>query len=233
MSYPQMRPPRRPAFLDGASSSKAPQGAFGKHAVQPLMKVVPFLSPALEGLPEPIMEPLPPPTPRAPTPPPPPTFPPELASRLLEVVGALRGEAVRVREQAVEDTVELAILVARHLLERELGGSRDDLRTLVRTAIERLPEPRRVIVRVSPRDAEVLRRQGSSSAADEDDGQEERPLAGPNTVVEIVADASLSAGDVDVEADEGSVDARLVTRLETVRHALLEALEARPGEEQP
>jgi hypothetical protein len=228
-----MRPPRRPAFLDG-SSPKAPQGAFGKHSVQPLMKVVPFLSPALEGLPEPIMEPLPPPPPRAPAPPPPPTFPPELASRLVDVIGALRGEAVRVREQAVEDTVELAILVARHLLERELGGSREDLRTLVRTAIERLPEPRRVIVRVSPRDADVLRRHARSSSAEgEEDAGDERPLAGPNTVVEIVADSSLSAGDVDIEADEGSVDARLVTRLETLRHALLEALEARPGEEQP
>jgi len=223
MSYPQMRPPRRPAFLEG-NSPKSPQGAFGKSGPQPIMRVVPFLSPALEGLPEPVMDPLPPPPRPAPPPPPLPTFPPELAQRLVDVIGLLRSEATRVRDQAVEDSVELAVMVAGHLLQRELGGSRDDLRALIRTAIDRLPEPRRVIVRVSPADAEALRRLPSTAGSD-------IPLAGPHTVVEIIPDNALSAGDVDIEADEGSVDARLVTRLETIRHALLEALQTRPGEE--
>ena len=206
MSYPQMRPPRRPAFLEG-TSTRSPQGAFSKNVAQPILRVVPFLSPALEGLPEPVMEAPPPPPPvrQAPVAGPP-SFPPELAARLWEVIHALRAEAARVREQAVEDTVELACMVAGHLLQRELGGSRDDLFRLVQTAIERLPDTRRVTVRLSPIDAELLRRQAPPDI-------EEPTLGGSNTVVEIGSDASMSPGDVDLEADEGSIDGRLVTRL--------------------
>jgi flagellar assembly protein FliH len=152
--------------------------------------------------------------PREPAPPPGPT--PELlaalrAEAMQKVAGAveaLRREAARLGELAQADALELAFLVARRILEAELRTSPDALAALVRAALRRAGDGRKVTVRLHPEDARAL---GPALAAD--------GLGVVAAGVEVVPEPSLSPGDCLVEADLGKVDGRLRTRLDELLRA--------------
>lgn len=139
----------------------------------------------------------------------------EAMERISAAVEVLHLQAECLAEQARADALEIAFQVARKILQTELSSSPEPLFALIRSALQRVGDSRRIVLRLTPEDAALV-------AADK-----ERLEAGTVAVarIEIVADASLSPGDCMVETDFGKVDGRLATRLEEVRRTVKATLE--------
>jgi flagellar biosynthesis/type III secretory pathway protein FliH len=138
----------------------------------------------------------------------------EAMRQVAHAVEVLRLQAERLAEQARSDALEIGFRVARRILEAELSASPEALFSLVRAALKRAGESRKVLVRVHPQDAKLL------APAMATDG-----LGVASATVEVVADASLSPGDCVVDTDFGKVDGRLQTRLDELQQAAMAAVE--------
>ena len=136
----------------------------------------------------------------------------ELPAKLEAAIVALRQQGRRLAEQARSDSLEIGLLVARRILERELATSLEPLFSLIRSAVRKVGEANRTTVKLSPADAARMQ---DVDGSDFSFGR-----------VEIVADQSLGIGDVVVETEHHTVDGRLETRLEEVRRELLGSMEA-------
>jgi hypothetical protein len=207
--------PRTPAFLEEVRGTVA-RATFGgtlRANVQPFFERRGGVMTSSETSsidPPPGMEPLAPPLP-----PPLPQPGPEFAQRLALAIADLRRTGERLAEQATADVLEMALLIARRIIESELATGPATLTGLIRSAIGRLGESRKIQVRLHPGDAEAVQK---AEGADE-------ALAGMTLArVEIRADATLSPGDCIVDGEHGTVDGRLSTRLDEVRRVLSHAL---------
>ncbi len=130
-------------------------------------------------------------------------------------VTLLRAQGERLAEQARSDALELAFMIARRILEREVHSDPVALLSLIRTAITRAGEANQITIRLSSVDADGLREAGHD-------------LASPTfslAKVSVVADPNLSAGDCIVETNLGTVDGRLSTRLAEMRETVEAAIE--------
>lgn len=127
---------------------------------------------------------------------------PRLEAALMELT--LRGE--RLAEQARSDALELGLIVARKILEREIATNLEALFSLIKSAIRRVGESRTTTVRVCEADFERLH--GSADTA--------------FTLgrVELKVDPTLGPGDVMVDGEHATVDGRLGTRLEEIVRSL-------------
>lgn len=138
----------------------------------------------------------------------------DYAERLAAGVSALRMTSERLAEQARSDALELALLVARRIVETELSTNIERFFTVIRSVIRRAGESQRVVVRLHPEDAARVEAAGGT-----------RALSSMAVAqIQISGDADLELGDCMVEADFGVVDGRLNTRLEEMRRLLLEAV---------
>ncbi|MFL5261801.1 MAG: FliH/SctL family protein [Anaeromyxobacteraceae bacterium] len=160
----------------------------------------------------------PPPQPPAAAPAPAPAPPPpdvealrrEALEKVAGAVEMLRAQAERLAEQARSDALEIAFQVARKILDAELRTGPEALFALVRGAVRRAGDSRRIAIRLAPDDAATLQGAAGKGALD-----------GPSAArIEIVADASLERGDCMVDTDFGQVDGRLGTRLAELRRAV-------------
>ncbi len=205
MSRPE---PRLPRFLQTAPAP----GAVTPFAFTPTAVPEPA-APAGPASPE---------TPVETAPPPAPAVPPDLLearreamARVAEAVRALSQEAERLAEQARGDAIEIGFQVASRILETETRSNPEAIFSLVRSALRKAGDSRRVVVRVSPGDAGALET-GRDRLGD-------GVLAAAR--VEIVADATLGPGDCLVETDFGQVDGRLATRLSEAKRAVKAAMD--------
>jgi flagellar assembly protein FliH len=139
----------------------------------------------------------------------------EAMERVAEAVRTLRLEAERLAEQARADAIEIAFQVAARILEAEVHANPEALFALVRSAVRKAGDSRRIAVRLHPEDAAAL------EAGRETLGHGELAAAR----VEIAPDPSLAPGDCVVETDFGQVDGRLATRLSEARRAVDGAVE--------
>lgn len=135
--------------------------------------------------------------------------------RVEAAVATLRAHADRLAEQARADAIEIAFQVARKILEAEVRQNPDALFALVRSAVRRAGESRRIAIRISPDDAQLLQSDSGRAALD--------GLTAAR--IEYVPDASLHHGDCVIDADFGQVDGRLTTRLAEIRRAVDAAAE--------
>lgn len=142
----------------------------------------------------------------APMPPPPQPAPQELSPRVEAAIATLRLTGQRLAEQARSDALEVGLLVARRVLEREISTNLESLFSLIKSAIRRIGEARTTTVRVSAADFARLK------------DSEETSLT--LSKVELVCDESLRPGDVMVDSEHTTVDGRLSTRLEELARAL-------------
>jgi flagellar assembly protein FliH len=133
--------------------------------------------------------------------------------RTSAAVELLRATTERLAAEARTDALEIGFLVARRILEMELSASAEPLVNLVRSAVRRLGESRRIAIHLSPTDAQAL------SAVIESRGPQAVAQAAISRV-EIVADASLGRGDCLVEGDLVTVDGRINARIEELRRVL-------------
>jgi flagellar assembly protein FliH len=191
---------RKPSFMTNTRTGKA--------------ELATFSAPSVRESPKPLAE-APPPDARLPPPvvlqalPTPPDLRPEMLARLQTAIEKLRHEGERLAEQARADTLEIAFQIARRILEQELRTGPDALFALVRSAVRRAGDVRRVLIRVAPQDVQAL--EGDSGKA----ALQSMTVAR----VEIVGDATLTPGDVVVESAEARIDGRISSRLGELRRA--------------
>ena len=137
----------------------------------------------------------------------------QFTERTSSAIEVLRATAERLAAEARTDALELGFLVARRILEMELTASAEPLVNLIRSAVRRLGESRRIAIHLSPADAQAM------NAAIEARGAQ--TVAPPSmSRVEIVADPSLGRGDCLVEGDLVTVDGRINARIEELRRVL-------------
>ena len=137
----------------------------------------------------------------------------EVSERIGSAAQFLRQAAERLAAEARSDALEVGFMVARRILETDLTANLEHLVGLVRSAIRRLGESRHIKLQLCPEDArlveEVLKQDGAQAISSVAAAQ-----------IEVIADASLQRGDCVVAGDLGTVDGRINTRLEELRHAL-------------
>jgi flagellar assembly protein FliH len=138
----------------------------------------------------------------------------EAFQKVAHAVEVLKLQGERLAEQARSDALEIGFMVARRILEAELSTSAEALFALVRGALKRAGDSRKVVVRVHPEDARLLEGPAAAGA-----------LGVTTATVEVSADSSLGRGDVLVDTDFGMVDGRLTTRFDELHRAATSALE--------
>lgn len=216
-----MSEPRKPSFLQQVTpiprASAPSSGGLKPWLAAPLEPGFAAVAPAPVTPPPPpvtsvVFEPLPASSPPhvAPMPTPAPVVI-DHTPRLDAAIEALRQEARRLGEQARSDALEIGVLIARRILERELTTSLDPLFGLIRSAIRRVGEARQIVVKVSVDDHRRLNESPGAALT----------LAN----VTLQADDALGPGDVVIESELHGVDGRLDTRLEELRRELRDALQ--------
>jgi Flagellar assembly protein FliH len=154
----------------------------------------------------------------APMPPPPSPSAPrhDLSDSQFDVfesaVRNLKLEGARMAEQMRSDSLEIAFVVAQRILEQEISANPKALFTLVRSAVRRVADSRKITVRLCAQDHERLTQ--ALGAQD--------PDALSFAALNLVVDPSLTPGDVVVDSDLGTIDGRLSKRLEALKAAAAE-----------
>ncbi len=131
-----------------------------------------------------------------------------LQPRVEAAIATLRLQGERLAEQVRSDSLEIGLLVARRILEREVSIHLDAFFALIKSAIRRAGDARVTVVRVSPSDYARIQ---DAPAASLTLGR-----------VEIREDDQLSVGDVMVDTDHHTIDGRMSTRLDEMARTLTE-----------
>lgn len=129
----------------------------------------------------------------------------------LQALEAAHAEVVTLRETTAEtverDAVELAVQLAEKIVAGTLDADPERVLGIVRGALRRLTERRRVTVLVHPDDLELVRSASKGFAAE----------LGGIEHCEVQAERRLARGGAVVRTDEGQVDASIETQLARVR----------------
>jgi len=127
--------------------------------------------------------------------------------RLTETIG----ELTTLREQMIHETerqmVQLALAIARRVVQREISLDQDLLVAMARVALDRLGESAQVTVRLNPEDFEA-----TASA---------RTAQWTGTQVTVVADARVGRGGCRVESEFGTMNAGADAQIQEIARALL------------
>jgi len=128
----------------------------------------------------------------------------ERVQRLLhEVVASFGRQRNQLFQQLKPGLVRLAIAVARQIVGRELNSDEEAVKRVIGKALDEMGRSGRVVARVSPEDAPILR----------EAIKQDQWTAPPLVELEIVADASVSRGGCVLESDYGQVDATIETQV--------------------
>lgn len=130
-----------------------------------------------------------------------------MLTRLTETLGELTALRAQMIHQTERQMVQLALAIARRVIQREVSLDRDLLIAMARVALDRLGESARITVRLNPEDFDIT---ATARAAQ---------LEGSN--VTIVADARISRGGCRVDSDLGVLDAGIDAQLQEIARALL------------
>jgi flagellar biosynthesis/type III secretory pathway protein FliH len=123
----------------------------------------------------------------------------------------LREREARADEASLDRAVELSRLLAERLLGRALCVSPGEIAALARQALDEAHGARRIRIRANPMDAEILERVTAEIDPD-------------SRVHAVVPDPTLRRGDLRLETDVGTVDARVGPGLARLAARLREAL---------
>jgi flagellar assembly protein FliH len=135
----------------------------------------------------------------------------------LAELGALLKELAqlrpRLRLELEEDTVKLALVIARRVLHRELATDPEAILGLVKAAFHKLNAREAHRLRLAPPDAAVL--------------EEFRARLNLPDALEITRDASLPRGSVIFETSRGELDASVDTQLSEIERGLTDIMRRR------
>lgn len=133
-----------------------------------------------------------------------------VVARLARTIEELSAQRRRLRREAEEDVVRLALAIGRRILHRELTIDPEALLGVVKAALTKLERHELIRVRVHPADLLMVRQHF-----------EQLDLPGP---VEVLADAALERGAVLFETSRGNLDASLDTQLLEIQRGLSDRL---------
>ena len=119
----------------------------------------------------------------------------------------------RFRAEVEEDTVKLAIAVARRVLHREIATDPEAILGVVMAAFQKLNARETQRLRVAPADAAML--------------HENRAKLAMPQALEICSDASLLAGSVIFETSRGEMDASIDTQLGEIERGFADIVKRR------
>lgn len=125
-----------------------------------------------------------------------------MQGKLARAIEELTGLRARSRREAEQDTVALALAVARRILHRELTVAPEALLGLVKAALEKMESREIHRVRVARSDAAAVRQFFDRM--------------GPPQRVEVMADPALAPGSVRIESSGGMLDASVDTQLDEI-----------------
>lgn len=129
------------------------------------------------------------------------------------IIQDLSGTRKKFRMQTEEDTVKLAIAIARRVLHRELATDPEAILGLVLAAFQKLNAREIHRLRVSPADARAI---------EENRSRLELPAG-----LEIVCDTALLAGSAIFETSRGDLDASVDTQLAEIERGFADVMRRR------
>jgi flagellar assembly protein FliH len=141
----------------------------------------------------------------------------QFSQQTAAAVGLLQATSIRLAAEARTDALEIGFLVARRLLDIELSTSPEALVNLVKSAVHRLGESRRIVIHLCPEDAQTM------SHIVETNGSQ-TVTSSPIAHLEIITDVALKRGDCLIEGDQVTVDGRLDARLEELHRLFANGL---------
>jgi len=144
----------------------------------------------------------------------------QAASALEASAEAMRGAREQFLVSLEPQVVELALEIARRILQREARTDRDLVTTTVRNALRHLADREQMLIRVNPADLEGLRAQKVRLLEDFEDVRE----------IMVQADEAISPGGCIVESRLMQVDARIEAQLDTILEVLHQAPEEPHGD---
>jgi flagellar assembly protein FliH len=127
--------------------------------------------------------------------------------RLTETLDELTSLRAQMIHQTEHQMVQLALAVARRVVQREISLDRDLLVAMARVALDRLGDSAQVTVRLSAEDFDA------TAAA--------RAAQWTGTNVTVVADSRVSRGGCRIESDLGVMDAGADAQIQEIARALL------------
>jgi flagellar assembly protein FliH len=131
----------------------------------------------------------------------------ERVSRSIESLATLRA---RLRREAEQDLIKLAMAIARRVLNRELSIDPESIHGLVKVALDRLLAKEVSRVRVHPDHEEAVRR-----------ALHQRE---PSRQIPVTADHTLRFGDVIFETSQGSLDASVETQFKEIERGFADRM---------
>ncbi len=132
-----------------------------------------------------------------------------VAARMNAAIAELAGMRSEMRRRAERDVVQLALLIAKRVLHRELSVDENALTALARVIFERLSRAESYKVTVHPRFAKAIAAAVPPAIA---------------AKVRIEADSAREPGTLIVDSPEGVIDASIDTQLEEIGRGLADRL---------
>jgi flagellar assembly protein FliH len=129
------------------------------------------------------------------------------------MIAELASSRKRVRAEAEDDAVKLAIAIARRVLYRELATDPEAILGLVKAAFSKLNARETHRLRVSPSDAAAI--------------QEHRAKLQLPPALEVASDGSLTPGSAIFETTRGELDASVDTQLSEIDRGLTDVMKRR------
>ncbi len=135
-------------------------------------------------------------------------------AEMVGVLSRVAAEAEKLRQNAADRMIELAVQIARKILEEELTTSPEKIRLLARKALKGAKWAQSVKIKANPKDLEML----------ENSRGEFMSLLSSVNELSIVGDSEVPIGGCVVETEEGEMDATLETQVSAMYQALKKEL---------
>jgi flagellar assembly protein FliH len=133
-----------------------------------------------------------------------------LITTLQTTLAELDGVRNRIKQQLEREVVELAMHVARKVIQREVAISDDAIIGVVKEAMAQLDDPEKISIRLNPLDLKRLREAGERSQAAFENFEN----------IHFEEDAGIESGGCYIHTEYGEVDARLEEQLRYIEEAL-------------
>ncbi len=130
------------------------------------------------------------------------------------IIEEARKTKLEVLSSAESDIVRLVLVIAKKVIANELTTNPDNIRNIVAEAISYLDNPQNVKVYVNPTELDNLLKLSETELLTE--------IGETDINMEIKGDKRIADGGCLIESENGSVDARIETKLSNIEKGLLE-----------
>ncbi len=144
----------------------------------------------------------------------------EEGERICREAREFLGEVSRFRQEIIEsleqDMVELSITIAQSIMKYQLSVNRETVVDMVSTAMKKLNEQSYILIRVHPREADIVKKNRDRLQL----------LLTDRAQLEILGDCEIPWGSCRVEGEHGLVEINLQENLKEVQEVLKEVVKS-------